>query len=59
MKFFPDSRVSFPVGRFDYQSEGLLLMTNDGELANLLTSAANKVQKTYLVKMSGKPTMRR
>jgi 23S rRNA pseudouridine2605 synthase len=48
----------FPVGRLDYQSEGLLLMTNDGELANALTSAASKVEKTYLVKVSGKPTER-
>jgi 23S rRNA pseudouridine2605 synthase len=57
MKFFPraGARV-FPVGRLDYQSEGLLLMTNDGELANVLTSAASKVEKTYLVKVSGKPT---
>jgi len=57
MKFFAraGARV-FPVGRLDYQSEGLLLMTNDGELANLLTSAASKVEKTYLVKVSGKPT---
>jgi 23S rRNA pseudouridine2605 synthase len=57
MKFF--TRVGarlFPVGRLDYQSEGLLLMTNDGELANLLTSAASQVEKTYLVKVSGKPT---
>jgi 23S rRNA pseudouridine2605 synthase len=57
MKFFSraGTRV-FPVGRLDYQSEGLLLMTNDGELANVLTSAASKVEKTYLVKVSGKPT---
>ncbi len=56
MKFF--SRVGarvFPVGRLDYQSEGLLLMTNDGDLANILTSAASLVEKTYLVKVSGKP----
>jgi 23S rRNA pseudouridine2605 synthase len=46
----------FPVGRLDYQSEGLLLMTNDGELANVLTRAASEVEKTYLVKVSGKPT---
>ncbi|HTV06999.1 MAG TPA: pseudouridine synthase [Acidobacteriaceae bacterium] len=45
----------FPVGRLDYASEGLLLMTNDGELANELTRAAAKVEKTYLVKVSGKP----
>jgi 23S rRNA pseudouridine2605 synthase len=57
MKFFAraGARV-FPVGRLDYQSEGLLLMTNDGELANVLTSAASLVEKTYLVKVSGKPT---
>ena len=56
MEFFPGKPRVFPVGRLDYQSEGLLLMTNDGELANLLTRAANKVQKVYLVKISGKPT---
>jgi 23S rRNA pseudouridine2605 synthase len=56
MKFFErlGARV-FPVGRLDYQSEGLLLMTNDGDLANTLTSAASHVEKTYLVKVSGKP----
>jgi 23S rRNA pseudouridine2605 synthase len=46
----------FPVGRLDYASEGLLLMTNDGELANALTRAAARVEKTYLVKVSGKPS---
>ena len=46
----------FPVGRLDYASEGLLLMTNDGELANALTRAAARVEKTYLVKVSGRPT---
>ncbi len=56
MKFFPGQPRVFPVGRLDYQSEGLLLMTNDGELANLLTRAANKVSKVYLVKISGKPS---
>ena len=45
----------YPVGRLDYNSEGLLLLTNDGELANALTRAASKVRKTYLVKVSGKP----
>lgn len=46
----------YPVGRLDYLSEGLLLMTNDGELANKLTRAASGVEKTYLVKVSGQPT---
>ncbi len=45
----------YPVGRLDYASEGLLLMTNDGDLANLLTQAASHVPKTYLVKVSGVP----
>ncbi len=56
MKFVERTGVRvFPVGRLDYQSEGLLLMTNDGELANALTRAAAKVEKVYLVKISGKP----
>jgi 23S rRNA pseudouridine2605 synthase len=46
----------YPVGRLDYLSEGLILMTNDGSLANLLTKASTQVEKTYLVKVSGRPT---
>jgi 23S rRNA pseudouridine2605 synthase len=46
----------YPVGRLDYQTEGLLLVTNDGELANKLTKASSGVEKTYLVKVSGQPT---
>jgi 23S rRNA pseudouridine2605 synthase len=45
----------YPVGRLDYASEGLLVMTNDGELANKLTKAASHVPKTYMVKVAGKP----
>ncbi len=45
----------YPVGRLDYASEGLLVLTNDGELANKLTKAASHVSKTYLVKVAGKP----
>ena len=43
----------FPVGRLDYQSEGLLLMTNDGEFAHRITAPATKVLKTYVVKVNG------
>ena len=43
----------YPVGRLDYASEGLLLLTNDGEFANRLTSPASHVTKTYLVKVNG------
>src|ERR1700676_129774 len=45
----------YPIGRLDYLSEGLLLMTNDGELANALSKASAGVEKTYLVKVSGVP----
>jgi 23S rRNA pseudouridine2605 synthase len=43
----------FPVGRLDYHSEGLLLLTNDGEFAHRLTAPANHVTKTYVVKVNG------
>ncbi len=46
----------YPVGRLDFASEGLLLMTNDGALAQKLTYAGSHVPKTYLVKISGKPS---
>jgi 23S rRNA pseudouridine2605 synthase len=46
----------YPVGRLDYLSEGLLVVTNDGDLANRLTKASSGVEKTYLVKVAGQPT---
>ena len=46
----------YPVGRLDYLSEGLLLLTNDGPLAAKLTHASTHVPKKYLVKVSGEPT---
>jgi 23S rRNA pseudouridine2605 synthase len=45
----------YPVGRLDYASEGLLLMTNDGALAQKLMKAGSHAPKTYMVKISGKP----
>lgn len=45
----------YPVGRLDYASEGLLLMTNDGALSAQLMKAGSHVPKTYRVKISGKP----
>jgi len=47
----------YPVGRLDFDSEGLLILTNDGELTNKLTHPSSKVPKTYEVKVSGIPTM--
>lgn len=56
MEFFSKTGERlYPVGRLDYLSEGLLLVTNDGELANKLTRASSGVEKTYLVKVSGQP----
>lgn len=43
----------FPVGRLDRNSEGLLIMTNDGEFANKLTHPSSHVNKTYRVTVSG------
>ncbi|MGH9487237.1 MAG: pseudouridine synthase [Terriglobales bacterium] len=45
----------FPVGRLDFHSEGLILLTNDGELANHLLHASLALPKTYWVKVSGQP----
>jgi 23S rRNA pseudouridine2605 synthase len=57
MQFFDKMKERlYPVGRLDYMSEGLLLVTNDGELANRLTKAASGVEKTYLVKVAGQPS---
>jgi 23S rRNA pseudouridine2605 synthase len=43
----------FPVGRLDYDSEGLLLLTNDGDFAQAVLHPSHKISKTYLVKIKG------
>jgi 23S rRNA pseudouridine2605 synthase len=43
----------YPIGRLDYHSEGLLLLTNDGEMANAIMSATTHLPKTYVVKVNG------
>jgi 23S rRNA pseudouridine2605 synthase len=45
----------FPVGRLDWDTEGLLLLTNDGDLANLLTHPRHEVAKVYHAKVKGRP----
>src|SRR5213080_4897555 len=44
-----------PVGRLDFNTEGLLLLTNDGDFTNLITSARNRIAKVYEVKVKGVP----
>jgi len=46
----------YPVGRLDYNSEGLLILTNDGELTYALTHPAKEVEKVYIVKVKGIPS---
>src|SRR6266550_1394935 len=45
----------FPVGRLDYNTEGLLVLTNDGDLAQLVTHPRHGIEKTYLAEVSGVP----
>ncbi|MBE3568621.1 MAG: rRNA pseudouridine synthase [Bacillales bacterium] len=54
--FFPhvDKRM-YPIGRLDYDTSGLLLLTNDGEFANLLMHPRYKIEKTYIAKLKGIP----
>ncbi len=54
--FLPGIRERvYPVGRLDYDTEGLLLLTNDGEFANLLTHPSHHVPKTYYATVKGVP----
>ncbi len=57
MEFLPEGvgRV-FPVGRLDYESEGLLILTNDGDLSYRLTAPQSEIPKTYVVRIEGTVT---
>ncbi|WP_138416874.1 pseudouridine synthase [Aquibacillus sediminis] len=46
----------FPVGRLDYDTSGIILLTNDGEFANLLMHPKHEVDKVYVAKIKGIPT---
>lgn len=46
----------YPVGRLDFNSEGLLILTNDGELTHTLTHPTKEVEKVYIVKVKGIPS---
>ncbi len=55
--YLPQSRARlFPIGRLDYDAEGLLLLTNDGQLAQALAHPSKEVWKEYLVKLKGNIT---
>ena len=47
-----DARI-YPVGRLDYDTTGLIILTNDGELANILMHPKNNIYKTYIAKING------
>lgn len=56
MDLVPEEPRVFPVGRLDLDTEGLLLLTNDGELAQLLMHPSHGVEKEYLAEVEGRPT---
>src|ERR671934_1125728 len=55
IEFVPSERRLYPVGRLDADTTGLILLTNDGELANLLTHPRYEVTKTYLAEVEPAP----
>ena len=56
LELVPDDARVFPVGRLDMDTEGLILVTNDGRLAHLLTHPSSGVEKEYLVMVEGDPS---
>jgi len=56
VQFIPQGPRVFPIGRLDYDAEGLILLTNDGDVANRLMHPKFGAKRTYLVKVKGKPT---
>ena len=47
----------YPIGRLDYDTEGLLILTNDGDITNILTHPKNSVKKTYIASIEGEISM--
>ncbi|WP_338470137.1 pseudouridine synthase [Niallia sp. XMNu-256] len=54
--YFPQIKQRiYPVGRLDYDTSGLILLTNDGEFSNLLMHPRNEIEKEYIAKIKGVP----
>jgi 23S rRNA pseudouridine2605 synthase len=56
VELVPDEPRVFPIGRLDYDTEGLLVLTNDGALAQLVTHPRHEVEKAYLAEVEGVPS---
>jgi len=56
MKLIKDKNRVYPIGRLDYNTEGLLLFTNDGEFANKIMHPSGRISKTYVVTLKSKPS---
>jgi 23S rRNA pseudouridine2605 synthase len=56
MDYAPDGKRLFPVGRLDFESSGLIFLTNDGDWANRLTHPSHEIPKTYIAEIKGEPT---
>lgn len=53
LDFFNENKNIYPIGRLDYDTTGLLLLTNDGEFANLMMHPKSNIQKLYIAKLKG------
>ncbi len=51
--FFDSNKRLYPVGRLDYDTTGLIIVTNDGELSNLIMHPKNEIEKLYIAKVDG------
>ena len=51
--FFSSNKRLYPVGRLDYDTTGIILLTNDGEFANMMLHPKNKIPKVYIAKLEG------
>lgn len=53
MNYFNTNKRLYPVGRLDYNTDGAIIVTNDGEFANMLMHPKNELEKVYIVKVKG------